>query len=170
MLTDLLRRFPKRLVWKNLPISKNDEVIAFGVRSRRHGSTFSVQRPSFLIRMKLAGGVYLGPGDSYQLWDRRDIILSQVPPRLLMYKIPDRGHVTVFGTYSQNRYNDNPFVPFHWPGYETHTKLFGNFSSAILQDVAHIQVLINRESRYCRGIIFDYKNGAQRAGKLPPGC
>ncbi|KAM0811875.1 putative Heterokaryon incompatibility domain-containing protein [Seiridium cardinale] len=163
VLTDLLRRFPKRLVCTYLPISKNDEVIAFGVRSRRHGSTFSVQRPSFLIRMKLAGDVYLGPGDSYQLGDRRDIILSQVPPRLLMYNIPDRGPVTVFGTYSQGRHNDNPFVPFHWPGYETHTKLFGNFSSALLQDVTHIQVLIDRESRNCRGIIFDYKNGAQRA-------
>ncbi|KAK6070698.1 hypothetical protein SCUP515_08307 [Seiridium cupressi] len=80
-----------------------------------------------------------------------------------MYNIPDRGPVTVFGTYSQDPYNDNPFVPFHWPGYETHTKLFGNFSSAPLQDVTHIQVLIDRESRNCRGIIFDYKNGAQRA-------
>ncbi|KAF5638207.1 hypothetical protein F25303_7762 [Fusarium sp. NRRL 25303] len=121
------------------------------------------KRKESIIRTKLAGDVYVGP---CHLRQHRDIVLSQSSPELLIHNVADVGPATVFGTYPRKQQRDT-LPPFNnrWPNMDPLLHLMFEhmyLSVAPLKDVTGIQVLED-ENFECKGMIFDYSNGAQRA-------
>ncbi len=110
--------------------------------------------------MKLAGDIALGPCYTDQY---RDIILSQFNPRLFIYNTVDRGPATFFGTFSPESANSSSFSPFQRPPLDAGPLNRANLGVAPLKDVASIRIFYVKETGFCRGIWFDYKNGARRA-------
>lgn len=113
--------------------------------------------------MKLAGDIFLGP---YHPTKHEDIIIGQFYPKLFIYNIslrPAAFFATVFGTYSWEQHNDSSCLPFRQPLFSTVPILHANLSSAPLRNVTRMHISEDEEFHFCRGILFDYENGAQRA-------
>ncbi|KAH8900409.1 hypothetical protein GQ53DRAFT_128073 [Thozetella sp. PMI_491] len=162
--TSTFERLAKRrqadVTWVYLPVPKGEEIMAIGVRSRQLEGRSTTQKPCILVRMKLAGDVALGP--CYRE-DYRDTVLSQANPRLFIYNTVDLGPATFFGTYSPEPSNDSSFPPFQRPPLEPGPLSRANLGVAPLKDVIRIRIFYRKDTGFCRGIWFDYKNGARRA-------
>lgn len=113
--------------------------------------------------MKLAGDVSVGrrlsPG-------ARNFLLGEIPPRALIYDIATMDTISVVGAYpgaERGRRSTTPLVPFHSP---CPSAPFPDayFSAAPLENVARLQVFSDsNDTRLCKGILLEYRNGAQRA-------
>lgn len=85
---------------------------------------------------------------------------------MLFYNTATVGGATVFGTFSRKERDERDnsrFSPFsvHWLD---RTRFHnGMFSSAPLMNVTRIHVFENRAHGYCKAILLEYENGAQRA-------
>ncbi|KAI1873757.1 uncharacterized protein JN550_003026 [Neoarthrinium moseri] len=154
----------KSTAWIHLPMPKGEEIIALGVRFAQAGTRGAgglvTQRPYFMVRTKLAGDVFLGPPPR---GEGQDIILSQLHPRLFIYNSPNLGPATVFGAYPGAGSNDPLFSPFRQPSLAGGPPPLGNLSTAPLENVTRIQILEDADLGFCRAVVFDYTNGAQRA-------
>ncbi|EGU78156.1 hypothetical protein FOXB_11347 [Fusarium oxysporum f. sp. conglutinans Fo5176] len=151
------------VVWIYLPMPRDEEITSIAMRLKVEGGGATTQKPFFMIRTKLAGDVYVGP---CHLRQHRDIVLSQSSPELLIHNVADVGPATVFGTYPRKQHRDS-LPPFNnrWPNMDPLLHLMFEhmyLSVAPLKDVTGIQVLED-ENFECKGMIFDYSNGAQRA-------
>ncbi|KAF5624453.1 hypothetical protein F52700_9621 [Fusarium sp. NRRL 52700] len=151
------------VVWIYLPMPRDEEITAIAMRLKVEGGGATTQKPFFMIRTKLAGDVYIGP---CHLRQHRDIVLSQSSPELLIHNVADVGPATVFGTYPRKQQRDS-LPPFNnrWPNMDPLLHLMFEhmyLSVAPLKDVTGIRVLED-ENFECKGMIFDYSNGAQRA-------
>ncbi|KAF5628683.1 uncharacterized protein FTJAE_8773 [Fusarium tjaetaba] len=151
------------IVWIYLPVPRDEEITAITMRLKVDGGAAIAQKPFFMIRTKLAGDVYVGP---CHLRQHRDIVLGQSSPELLIHNVADVGPATVFGTYPRRQHHDS-LPPFsnRWPNMAPRLPLTFErmyLSVASLKDVTGIQVLEDGNFE-CKGMIFDYGNGAQRA-------
>ncbi|KAI7764104.1 hypothetical protein LZL87_006486 [Fusarium oxysporum] len=151
------------VVWIYLPMPRDEEITSIAMRLKVEGGGATTQKPFFMIRTKLAGDVYVGP---CHLRQHRDIVLSQSSPELLIHNVADVGPATVFGTYPRKQHHDSlPSFNNRWPNMDPLLHLMFEhmyLSVAPLKDVTGIQVLED-ENFECKGMIFDYSNGAQRA-------
>ncbi|KAI5459552.1 hypothetical protein BGZ63DRAFT_388280 [Mariannaea sp. PMI_226] len=160
--SQLSQRRQVNVAWIYLPIPKEDEIIALTVRLRRSQGRSTAQKPCFLVRTRLAGDVFLGP---CHMGEHEDIILSKSRPRMLIYNTVDIGPATVFGTYQYDldRNDDDHLPQFHYPVFDSVPIHQANLSLAPLKGVTRIQTFTDTELGFCKAIIFDYENGAQRA-------
>ncbi|KAM5355274.1 hypothetical protein ACJ41O_001920 [Fusarium nematophilum] len=150
----LSRQHQKDLLWAYMPISPGEQVMAVGLED---GSRMMMD-PVFLIRTKLAGDITVGPLRSYH----RGFPLLESPSCLIA--ATGRGKVTSFGAEYEDDPEADPITIVPSPGVLS-PELWGNalFSSAPLEDVIHIRVYHEREEEFCRGILLEYRNGAQRS-------
>lgn len=107
--------------------------------------------------MDLAGDIAIGP---YVSGDARNFVLSRTPPKTLIYNITTLDPLSAIGAYSTG---SSTIAPFHYPRLSPPTFLPAYPSLAPLENVTCLQIFRDQDSRLCRGILLEYKNGAQRA-------
>ncbi|KAE8442169.1 hypothetical protein EG329_003757 [Mollisiaceae sp. DMI_Dod_QoI] len=149
------------VAWVYIPISPRDQVVAFGTQLEQQSEGhFITEQPRFLFRTKLAGDVSIGP---YHSGHTRDFILSKAPPATLIYNTADIQPVSTIGAYSKEERICGPITPFSHPTLDEPPFQDACFSSAPLESVTRVKIFYNEENGHCRGILFDYDNGAQQA-------
>ncbi|KAF4497327.1 hypothetical protein FAGAP_6489 [Fusarium agapanthi] len=152
---------PKYLMWAYVPVSSKDSLVRIGVRDSLEvylPPTFL--KPTVLISTKLAGDFVLGPdyGSSKKEY------FSGKEPTVFVYNVPHkRGH-GIYGAVSDKK-GDEPSAPFPrilpsggCPPYRGRL-----YFEASAKDVVHADVYYEEASGYCRGLLLEYANGAQRA-------
>ncbi|KFA81328.1 hypothetical protein S40288_08298 [Stachybotrys chartarum IBT 40288] len=146
----LSRRRQRSVTWLYLPIPPNDDVVLFGLG----------RADNFLFRMRLAGDIAIGP--SYPR-DNQNFIFSKSPPISLIHDTADLQRISIVGSYSTKCLESELVAPFGHP--ECIIPPFQNAypSWAPLENVIGLQVFYNEENGFCRGLLLEYENGAQRA-------
>ncbi len=81
----------------------------------------------------------------------------------LIYNTAELQPISVIGAYSKEGRLSGSIAPFCHPAPDVPPFQDACFSSAPLESVARAQVFYNEENAYCRGILFEYENGAQQA-------
>ena len=120
----------------------------------------------FQVRTKLAGDIYLGPWDT-----TRDRIFKVVHnPTTFIYKRTNKGKTPVIGAFSWNTPSEEKdpdlsyaLRPKRCPFIFPEADVKANFSAAPLDNVILAKVFHPPGKSYCRGLLFVYRNGAQRS-------
>lgn len=149
--------------WIYMPVSPNDHIITFGppVEALNRGRAgHSDDELSFLFRLRLAGDVVVGP---YQ--DNQHFALTELPIASLIYNNPNFNALSLIGTVLEDTAKPLRVVPIcpPWPGPEQLSFNNAYFSTAPLSNVTRAVVFNDPDSGFCRGILLDYKDGAERA-------
>ncbi|RFN45511.1 hypothetical protein FIE12Z_10274 [Fusarium flagelliforme] len=145
--------------WIYLPIPKNDQLLALGIRQMRRVGM------NILARTRLVGDVIIGP---QFLSPFKDLGLSESVPQTIVYsEAPEGSPVTFLGTYSKPPHQDEPPKLFSLEKYGGLSKphplgLAPFFSWASLEDVSSTLTFNDRETGFCKGIMFQYRNGGCR--------
>ncbi|KAI1502077.1 hypothetical protein F5X99DRAFT_380534 [Biscogniauxia marginata] len=152
------QRFSNRrrrgVVWVYLPITKSDPLLMLGTRKS------SQLGFSILVRTQKVGDIVLGPQNSDSVTDR---YLGHCAPITLIYAEPrEERPVPFIGAYCKL-----PSVsPKRVQLPEAVQRPLGEnayFSWALLKGVSSAQVFYDENRKYCKGIIFHYRNGGCRA-------
>ncbi|KFA79697.1 hypothetical protein S40288_09316, partial [Stachybotrys chartarum IBT 40288] len=122
------------------------------------GLTFFFYLENF--RMSLAGDIAICP---FYARDDQNFIFSKGPPISLIHNTADLQRISLVGSYSTKCLESEPMAPFGHP--ECIIPPFQNAypSWAPLQNVIGLQVFYSEENGFCRGLLLEYENGAQRA-------
>ncbi|KAI0896563.1 hypothetical protein F4806DRAFT_431498 [Annulohypoxylon nitens] len=149
--------------WIYMPVSPNDDVIAFGpsVEALNRDKADDSDEDDgagfcFLFRFQLAGDVVVGryPENS------QDFALTELPIASLIYNNPQHEALSLIAAVLEDTVKPLRVVPFSpWPG----PNRLSYYSSASLRNVNHVLVFNNPYTGFCRGILLDYENGAKRA-------
>ncbi|KAI1416945.1 hypothetical protein F5Y13DRAFT_102682 [Hypoxylon sp. FL1857] len=152
-----VKRLPRRrqqvVSWLYLPISPNDNVVAFGTLADRH-LKYGV---CFLFRLRLAGDVVVGECAGIE----HPFAITSAPIVALIHDAPEQRPVSVIAAAFKAT-SRLEITSFPYKGLSTPSFPMANFSSASLQNTIRVQVFAD-EHGYCRGILLDYSNGARRA-------
>ena len=147
-------------VWIYLPISKSDQLLAIYIRQRYWGGI------DIVARTKLAGDISIGQQNlSGPL---KDPGLSEPAPQTIVYSEPVQGAlVTFLGTYHEPSYQDErpKLFPFEkWGGiFDPHDHSIDPFFSwASLENIPSTLTFNDRDTGFCNGIMFHYRNGGRR--------
>ncbi|KAF5609154.1 uncharacterized protein FSUBG_4164 [Fusarium subglutinans] len=138
-----------------VPLRAADSHVDFKVWSKAPPPPGNAQ-----ISTKLAGDFVLGPdyGPSKKEY------LSGKEPTVFVYNVPHkRGH-SIYGAVSDKK-GDEPSAPFPriLPSGECPPYRGRLHFEASAKDVVHVDVYYEEASGYCRGLLLEYANGAQRA-------
>ncbi|KAI1104521.1 hypothetical protein F4804DRAFT_306751 [Jackrogersella minutella] len=151
----------KLATWIYLPISPNDDIVALGrplgalgyvlVGNLQYGF-------NLLFRLRLAGDVALG---SYQ--GNKHFAITKVPIAALIHDRPQFMPISVIGAVLEDTVKPYGVVAFpsSWPKEPPFENAY--YSSASLRNVIRILVFNNSYTGFCRGMLLEYENGAQRA-------
>ncbi|KAF5676218.1 hypothetical protein FCIRC_7139 [Fusarium circinatum] len=152
---------PKYLMWAYVPISSKDRLLRIGVRDSLDVYLPPMfLKPTVLISTKLAGDFVLGP--DYGLSEKE--YLSGKEPTVFVYNVPHkRGH-GIYGAVSDKN-GDDPSAPFPRVLPSGGCPLYRGrlYFEASAKDVVHVDVYYEEATGYCRGLLLEYANGAQRA-------
>nr|RBQ95628.1 hypothetical protein FVER53263_20159 [Fusarium verticillioides] len=152
---------PKYLMWAYVPISSKDSLVRIGVRdSMEVYLPPSFLKPTVLISIKLAGDFVLGPdyGSSKKEY------FSEEEPTSFVYNVPHkRGH-GIYGAVSDKKGNGpSARFPRILPNRGCPPYRGCLYFEAPAKDIVHVGVYYEEASGYCRGLLLEYANGAQRA-------
>ncbi|KAG5794703.1 hypothetical protein H9Q69_006230 [Fusarium xylarioides] len=152
---------PKYLMWAYVPISSKDSLVRIGVRDSLVlclPPTF--KKPTVLVSTKLAGDFLLGPDYDYAMKG----YLSGKEPTVFVYNVPHKRSHNMYGAVSDNKGDESlaPFPRKHTmggcPPYRGRI-----YSQAPVKGIVRVDVYYNEANGYCRGLLLEYDNGAQRA-------
>ncbi len=116
---------------------------------------------SWQLRTKLAGEISVGP---WLPGKCSNYILANSPPTTLIHDFGEQRSVSVIGVCPN--ICDDSDVSFGLSGpqsYPLSSAAAFNFSSAPLEDISVAKVFYAEGYAFCRGLLFEYSNGAQRA-------
>ncbi|KAF7551194.1 hypothetical protein G7046_g7786 [Stylonectria norvegica] len=143
--------------WVYLPLPPLDRLIAFGLRvpeeEEAYDGCFGI-----VVRTALCGDITLGP--SFDVKTSCHMRSSGRGLRLI-HNIPENGIISILGVESEEEH-DVPMSPnFIYPN----PPISGGclLSSAPLKNVTRVRIFKNDFTGECRGVLFEYNNGAQRA-------
>lgn len=165
--------------WLYVPLSKLDTLMLLGVRKptwpirTKRGTTWLVSLSVFASRLRLASDTHfqirteLGGdqviGCRLDRGHSRESILAVEPDSTLVYNASEfRGVTAVTDIAASPGQCVN--IPFWTPGPSTfmpHT--LGYYSTASLENLISITVFRFTRNNFCRGMIFEYGNGAKQA-------
>ncbi|CAG7557904.1 unnamed protein product [Fusarium equiseti] len=147
-------------VWIYLPIPKNDRLLALDIRQGRQESM------NILARTRLVGDIFIG---QQILGPFEDLGLSSSAPQTIVYSgPPDGAPVTFLSTYCKRPCQDEPPKPFPFEksgGISNNPYPLGLsafFSWAPLDDVSSTLTFNDPSTGFCKGIMFQYRNGGYR--------
>lgn len=125
---------------------------------------FVPNRPQ--IRMKLAGEISVGSW----VQEQGPVHMLANPPTTLIYGRTEARKLSVIGAFPKAtlRAGENPEFsndsgPERCPTYFPQASFAVNFSTAPLDKVTVAKVFHQAGSSCCRGLLFEYQNGARRA-------
>lgn len=152
-------RFTKRrqrsIVWIYLPIPKNDRLLVLGVRKGRWSDM------NILVRTRHVGDIIIG---RHIAGEFKDLCLGKSAPVTMVYSEPREGSpVTFFGAYCGPTCQAEPPKPF--PLERSSPNPLSDepyFSWASLDSVSLTLTFNDRETGFCKGIMFQYQNGGCR--------
>ncbi|KAF5647564.1 uncharacterized protein FTJAE_1620 [Fusarium tjaetaba] len=152
---------PKYLMWAYVPISRKDSLMRIGVRD-----TLTIYvpptflKPTVLISTKLAGEFALGPDYGYA----EEVFLSEKEPTVFVYNVPHKRGYGMYGAVSDQE-GDEPSAPFPrlFPSEEGPPYRGRIHFEAPAKGIVHVDVYYNEANGYCKGLLLEYANGAQRA-------
>ncbi|KAI1381181.1 hypothetical protein F4677DRAFT_119051 [Hypoxylon crocopeplum] len=144
--------------WIYIPFSANDKIVAFGIQlEKQDGEYFTTDRPCFLFRTELAGDILVGRYKSNQ-----DFLYTKAPPSTLLYHKAELGTISIISPYSNKDDTSSQSIPYQHP---PAGPLPRNMcvSWATLDNVSYVQAFYQDDGYSCRGLLFTYDNGSQRA-------
>ncbi|KAH8738051.1 hypothetical protein BGZ61DRAFT_27171 [Ilyonectria robusta] len=154
-----MRLFAQRYcTWAYLPLPRGDTIQAFGKQRRRHPIMEYEGVSRYLFRTTLCGDIGIGQSHA---GEKRDTLLGTGPDlTLIHHPFVDIREGHLFGTCSdvQSRPEFRPHEPLSEAPFEP-----GFYSSVPLDNVTRVEVFEDKLNQFCRGIIFEYATGAQRA-------
>ncbi|EXL82441.1 hypothetical protein FOPG_04658 [Fusarium oxysporum f. sp. conglutinans race 2 54008] len=165
----LLEHARKHAVWAHVPISPNDRLIGSGIRTSGMDNVFT--SPSVLVRTKLAGDIVIGPQfRPFTLTSPSSLI--RITPvilyQFLIYDIPateDEQMLLVVAARSSkpNAHSIRRFPPTT-SSTITHSCRCTLLQTQLpLQGTIRIDIFTCKTTGLCRGMLFEYDDGAQRA-------
>ncbi|KAK3943303.1 hypothetical protein QBC46DRAFT_44724 [Diplogelasinospora grovesii] len=157
--------------WVYVPVSSADKVLQFGIQSgcnryskARRYPCRPPRSPCYLLRTDLAGDIILGK--YHAGWKAHEFYVSEKYPSTLIHGYnPERweGSVEVL-VLSDGRESRRSKYNFYLP---QSPQLVGwSLSWASLDSVRQVKVFFDEDlgsSGACRGLLFEYENGGQRA-------
>ncbi|OIW25949.1 hypothetical protein CONLIGDRAFT_513196 [Coniochaeta ligniaria NRRL 30616] len=167
-------------VWVYVPLPRGETLLGFGplVRKHRDGSWVPADGHCFLLRLLLAGDVIVGRRQPAGL---ESFLLNKGQPaiRTLLHDTSYSFHPIVTSypfSYLSGPANtgavswSSPLMTDDWDEYPPMTDDLvecplkrWHRSYANLENVSRVHVSQEPERGYCRGLLFEYENGAQRA-------
>ncbi|KAL3602902.1 hypothetical protein FPOAC2_07218 [Fusarium poae] len=149
------RRRQRGIIWIYLPISKNDRILVLGVRQGRRAGT------NILMRTRHVGDIIIG---EHIVGEFKDMCLGRSAPMTIVYGEPREGSpVTFFGAYCKP--TCQPELPSPFPLVRSSPNPLGAeayFSWASLDCISSTLTFKDRETGFCKGIMFQYQNGGCR--------
>ncbi|GKU07225.1 hypothetical protein FLAG1_10981 [Fusarium langsethiae] len=149
------RRRQRGIIWIYLPISKNDRLLVLGVRQGRRSGM------NILIRTRHAGDIIIG---QHIVREFKDMCLGRSAPVTIVYGEPREGSpVTFFGAYCKP--TCQPELPKPFPLARSSPNPLGDeayYSWASLDRISSTLTFNDRETGFCKGIMFQYQNGGCR--------
>ncbi|KAI0119390.1 hypothetical protein F4814DRAFT_438987 [Daldinia grandis] len=146
----------RNIVWVYQPIAGHERLLVFGVRESFYGDL------SILMRFAHAGDVTIGP---YIQGPAKYHRLGWRPPLSLIYNEPIEGQdISFLSAYC--RLSVRAGLPKPFAREKPRFNPLGDqayYSSAPLADVASAEVFYGEDNQLCKGIIFQYHDGACRA-------
>ncbi|KAF5973281.1 hypothetical protein FCOIX_8849 [Fusarium coicis] len=158
------------VVWAHVPIAPNDRIIGLGIRTSGIEDNFT--SPSVLIRTELAGDVVIGPQPRPFCRDLALVLIKDytcgVIPESLAYGLPptDGEHMLVAVAARSTKPNAKSTRRFPRT---TSSTITHSCSCALLrtqiplQGTTRVDVFTCKATGLCRGMLFGYEDGAQRA-------
>ncbi|OTB14314.1 hypothetical protein K445DRAFT_23719 [Daldinia sp. EC12] len=154
------------LTWIYLPISLNDDIIAFGPTIAARIRSM-LTRFTLLFRLRLAGDVIVGPYQPNQHGPNGNAFfaLTNQPVSTLVYGWPEpqNKYISTIGAVlneTPKPYQDDSLPS---PQLKKPNLGFPYYSFASLWNVIRVIVYDNPDTGFCRGILLHYNNGAERA-------
>ncbi|POR37352.1 Uncharacterized protein TPAR_02437 [Tolypocladium paradoxum] len=146
--------------WVYLPLPPQERILAVGLAES--DSDAYMEAPCLIFRMKLAGTVSVG---AWHPDVEPNFVLAD-EPEMLIFTMEELNGVKTIGSYSpraaQGRYSTSVAqLPRSWPDSTPFDDPY--FASAPLEKVVQVTVFTRNSSPGCRGFLFEYENGAQRA-------
>jgi hypothetical protein len=154
----------RKMVWVYVPFSRTDRIVAFGMRILQWKDKKYLDHPCYLLRMEHSGDVAIGPYivdlGNVSEYHIKDYVFSTEPGPILVHPASYVDVQSILGAYPKLDTEAKPIkdrppqssVPFGRACY----------SSASLEDVRCAKAFRN-EAGHCMGVLFEYRNGAQRA-------
>ncbi|KPM41177.1 hypothetical protein AK830_g5399 [Neonectria ditissima] len=147
----------KGAMWLYLPLPPGDRIEAVGAQKiLGHPEGFS-----YVFRTRLAGDVAFGrPCAEPELGS---VVLGVSPnPTLISYAEKWGCNLLAARDFSVRRRPNIWFRPHKAITEVSSRSIHVLFSAAPLQDVTRMQIFEDKDGGFCRGILFDYADGAQR--------
>ncbi|KAF5688883.1 hypothetical protein FDENT_4599 [Fusarium denticulatum] len=160
----------KHVVWAHVPIAPNDRIIGLGIRTSGMEDGFT--SPSVLIRTELAGDIVIGPQPKPVSRDLALVLIKDytcgIIPEFLAYGLPptDGEHMlfAVGARSTEPNEESTRRFPRTTSSTITHSCSCPLLRAQIpLQGTTRIDVFTCKATGLCRGMIFGYEDGAQRA-------
>ncbi|PNP80040.1 hypothetical protein FNYG_06750 [Fusarium nygamai] len=160
----------KHVVWAHVPIAPNDRIIGLGIRTSGMEDGFT--SPSVLIRTELAGDIVIGPQPRPVSRDLALVLIKDytcgILPESLAYGLPptDGEHMlfAVAARSSEPNAESTRRFPRTTSSTITHSCSCALLRTQVpLQGTTRIDVFTCKATGLCRGMLFGYEDGAQRA-------
>ncbi|KAF5551720.1 hypothetical protein FNAPI_7326 [Fusarium napiforme] len=158
------------VVWAHVPIAPNDRIIGLGIRASSMEDDLT--SPSVLIRTELAGDVVIGPQPRPVSPDLPLVLIKDytcgVIPESLVYGLPPTDGEHMLVGVAARSLEPNAESARRFPG-ATSSTIMHRCSCALLrtqiplQGTTRIDVFTCKATGLCRGMLFGYEDGAQRA-------
>ncbi|EWG36251.1 hypothetical protein FVEG_14642 [Fusarium verticillioides 7600] len=158
------------VVWAHVPIAPNDRIIGLGIRTSGMEDDFT--SPSVLIRTELAGDTVISPQPRPVSRDLALVLIKDyscgIIPESLAYGLPptDGEHMLVAVAARSTKPNakSTRLFPRTTSSTITHSCSCVLLRTQIpLQGTTRIDVFTCKATDLCRGMLFGYEDGAQRA-------
>ncbi|KAI1042372.1 hypothetical protein LB505_010984, partial [Fusarium chuoi] len=160
----------KQVVWAHVPISPSDRVIGLGIRTS--GTECGFASPSVLIRTELAGDIVIGPQPKPVSHDLPLVLIKDysgdIIPEFFTYGLPDIDGehmlLAVDGGESVPNAESTARFPPKTLSTITHSCSCTLLQTRVpLQGTTRIDIFTCKATGFCRGMLFEYEDGAQRA-------
>ncbi|KAH6869323.1 hypothetical protein B0T10DRAFT_501671 [Thelonectria olida] len=148
-------------MWFYLPLPPGEEILAFGVREPIVNDEDDYRPLSYVFWTALSGQITIG---RHPYSETQDTVLATGPDLTLVHTRSLLHDNNFFGTHSAKRrqFKFDTYTPKTTPSFRRDF-----FSWAPLENITRVQVFIYNELKVsrktCRGMIFHYADGSQRA-------
>ncbi|KFA45817.1 hypothetical protein S40293_08974 [Stachybotrys chartarum IBT 40293] len=163
------------LVTEYMPLPEGEEILGFELRTpsrvASQGPLGALFKGYLFFRLKLAGTVAVGLQRMHRV-NCQALVAPSSPSKLVVVSDPsmhfeaDLARMVAIHSYPVGHQEARPYRQYNiYP--ESHALPENDspttYSRASLSEVVRAQVFLHGESRSCAGVLFTYKNGAQRA-------
>ncbi|KAG5745989.1 hypothetical protein H9Q72_011038 [Fusarium xylarioides] len=160
----------KHVAWAYVPIAPNDRLIGLGIRTSGMDDVFP--SPCILIRTKLAGDIVIGPRPRPVHPDLALVLVKDhtcdIIPEFFVYDIPAADDEEMLLAVAARLTEPNADSTRRFPP-TTSSTITHSCSCTLLQTqvplqgTTRIDLFTCKTTGLCRGMLFGYEDGAQRA-------